>query len=305
MKAVVKYITLPQDRRTICVSDIHGHLDLLEKLLEKIGYTDKDTLVLLGDLYTKGPRGYDTLRYIIELAQRENVHVLRGNCDWIEDCLSPAETAWLEGLPHILESDGYIFVHGGLPSEDLTDLDAFACAKNDAFIEQGLSFSRWVVTGHWPVNNYCHTIPCFNPIINESQHIIAIDGGCVLNKAGQLNAFIIQNGTFSFDAVDLLPQVQIDSTQTESGGTLHIVWHMRWIDITERGDEFSKVRHQSTGIEIWTPNQFIWEDEGQPVAPNGTDYFLPVNAGETVSLVYDFSDRMLAKKNGVLGWVLK
>ena len=309
MKAVVKPIQL--QKRAVCISDIHGHLELFEKLLDKVGYTPDDTLVLLGDLFLKGPRLHDTLGRLIELSHSPNVHILRGNCDWQgwleEGALSPAEIAWLDDLPHILDAGSHIFVHGGLPSENLAGLDDWACMKNDAFMEQELSFSRWVVTGHWPAFNYCHQIPCHNPIVNAPKRIIAIDGGCVIKDSGQLNAFLIENGAFSFEAVDSLPPARIDKAQEERGGTLNITWNDRPIEIVEQDGEFSTVRHIATGTLLTIPNTYLFteSDGGISGCSCGTDYFLPVTAGETVSLVEEFSDRILAKKNGAVGWILK
>ncbi|MCL2004308.1 MAG: metallophosphoesterase [Oscillospiraceae bacterium] len=304
MNAVVKRIRL--GGRTVCISDIHGHLELFEKLLAKVGYAPDDTLLLLGDLYTKGPRPRETLKRVFELSRSPNVHILRGNCEDITDDLLPEETAWIEALPHILEADGYIFAHGGLPSEDLRNLDAWACMKNDAFLEQGLSFSRRVVTGHWPVYNYCHRIPCHNPMIREEQRKIAIDGGCVIKDSGQLNAFIIQDGAFSFESADNLPPYRVEKTQQERGGTLNITWKDKQVEMIEPGDEFSQVRHTESGKTLTIPTSYLYTDAGGVLSGCrcGTDYFLPVAAGETVSVVDRFSDRILAKKNGTVGWIM-
>ena len=66
-----------------------------------------------------------------------------------------AEFDFLRSLPHILVGDHYLFVHGGVPrEEDLAGLDAHACMKNDDFMNQGHSFRRWVIVGHWPVTLY-------------------------------------------------------------------------------------------------------------------------------------------------------
>jgi protein phosphatase len=302
VNAAVRRIALT--KRVICVSDIHGHVHWLNRLLENAGYAPRrDTLLILGDIYTKGPYGAETLRRVMELSRAPNVHILRGNCEDITGWMSPDEDAWVNALPHILDAGEYVFVHGGLPSEDLEHLEMWACMKNDAFMEQGLSFSRWVVHGHWPVNNYCHRIPCYNPIVSERQRIIAIDGGCGIKGAGQLNAFLIEDGAFSFMPVDDLPLYRAEKTQCESGGTLNTTWSDRFVDVLSRGDEFSIVRHRATGLELETPNSHIWEHDGQWQSAGDTDYCLPVAAGETVKLVEAFSDRVLAKKDGVAGWI--
>ncbi|GHU84058.1 hypothetical protein FACS1894196_4780 [Clostridia bacterium] len=64
MKASIKQIAIQPHRRVLCVSDIHGSLTLFKRLLAKAEYTSGDMLVLLGDLYTKGKQGPETLRFI-------------------------------------------------------------------------------------------------------------------------------------------------------------------------------------------------------------------------------------------------
>ena len=51
----IEKVALPERCRIICVSDIHGHADDFEKLLDKCEYdADKDFLFILGDILEKG-----------------------------------------------------------------------------------------------------------------------------------------------------------------------------------------------------------------------------------------------------------
>lgn len=81
MRARVKHITFPKDGRILAVSDIHGNLPYLEGLLDRVGFCDSDTLLILGDMVEKGEESLSTLRFIMGLCRGGNVHVLRGNCD--------------------------------------------------------------------------------------------------------------------------------------------------------------------------------------------------------------------------------
>ncbi|GHU88456.1 hypothetical protein FACS1894202_04570 [Clostridia bacterium] len=231
----------------------------------------------------------------------KQIELPRGKRVVEEDYLSDAERLWLRALPHILESREYIFVHGGLTSDNLAEQETGTCLKNDAFMENGLKFGKYVITGHWPTGNYTHKIQCFNPVVSEEQRIIAIDGGNVIQSRGQLNAFIIQNGAFSFDSADALPTARVKSPQAASGGDLTITWLDRFVELLERGEDFSLYRHIKTGKTILLANRDVWTDgEAQ-----GTDYFLPVGEGDTVSVVSEYSDRILAKKDGTVGWIMK
>jgi protein phosphatase len=307
--AVVKPLVLPVVGRVICVSDIHGELDLFVRLLEKVGFGEDDVLVLVGDLYTKGTQCRETLRYMMELSERPNVHMLRGNADWLQDDLTAEEVAWLEALPHIIETDEYIFVHGGLTTDNLQEQTARACMKNDNFLEKSPPRSgKWQVVGHWPVGMYHHGFPDANPIVSHEKRVIAIDGGNIIKSEGQLNAFIIENGEFSHTHVDKLPLFTVPRTQPESGGTLHITWLDRFVEKIEDKtlpEGLTRVRHLATGRELTVPtSRFYTDPDGRLGVCNcATDYHLPVTEGEVVGLVQSFPDRVFAKKNGIGGWI--
>ena len=80
-KARVVRARLPAGRRVLAISDIHGNLPFLKGVLSAAGYGAGDVLVLVGDLVEKGPDSLSTLRYIMDLAARNDVYCLRGNCD--------------------------------------------------------------------------------------------------------------------------------------------------------------------------------------------------------------------------------
>ena len=71
------------------------------------------------------------------------------------------ELDFIRNLPTVLETEAFHFVHGGLPHERMDELrteNPFALLKNDDFLNQGLSFEKWVVVGHWP----CYAArPCY------------------------------------------------------------------------------------------------------------------------------------------------
>lgn len=67
--------------RLICVSDIHGGLNLFKKLIEKVEFKKSDYLVIIGDFIEKGEFNKETLKYIRELSRKDNVIILAGNCE--------------------------------------------------------------------------------------------------------------------------------------------------------------------------------------------------------------------------------
>lgn len=94
-------LTIPTAQRIIAISDIHGNLPVLKKLLKKISYDPrKDELFLVGDLLEKGAYNMDTLHYLMELSRNPHVHPMIGNCDVI--CRNILYDTRLEFLKSIL-----------------------------------------------------------------------------------------------------------------------------------------------------------------------------------------------------------
>lgn len=218
----------------------------------------------------------------------------------------PEIWAWLRELPTILETEHLVLVHGGVPSlEHMETLDSWKCMKNDDFRDQGHSFDKFVIVGHWPVTLYDPCVPSAAPIFDWDQKIISIDGGCVLKIDGQLNALIIpeeSSQSFSWTAYDGLPTVTALDPQAPSLHSLNIRWGRSDLELLEEGDELSLCRHLETGQEMYILTQYLHRAPGRLWCEDSTDYRLPVSPGDILTLVVRLSDRILAKKDGVTGW---
>ncbi len=220
----------------------------------------------------------------------------------------PEECGFLLNLPEILETDHFIFVHGGIPREDrLDELDAYPCLKDDDFLGQNLCFKKWVVVGHWPVTLYNLSCPSASPLILKDRHIISIDGGCVLKLDGQLNALIIPdiNGD-AFDSVsyDGLPVVKALDRQEESRDSLNIRWSDSAVEVLFAEGDCSWCRHVSTKREMWIMNEYLYppRSDGYVHCEDTTDYCPPVEPGDHLALVRTCSKGHIVKKQGVTGW---
>ena len=82
------------ERRIIAVSDIHGNLPYLRALLSKVGFSQNDELIIDGDFLEKGEYSLETLRYLMRLSQRGNVHAVCGNCDSWSDAVDGEIRYW-------------------------------------------------------------------------------------------------------------------------------------------------------------------------------------------------------------------
>ena len=68
-------------KRTLVISDIHGELELFDKLLEKANYNnEQDQLILLGDYIDRGANSKGVIERVIELKENCAI-VLKGNHD--------------------------------------------------------------------------------------------------------------------------------------------------------------------------------------------------------------------------------
>jgi len=323
VSVTLKRVEISEESRIICISDIHGSLEIFKRLLEKVRFGGNDTLVLLGDVYTKGKKPFETIQYIVDLAEgNSNVHVLAGNCDWVENDFDEEDREWLKrrgypsvilpereaeflrNLPHIIDAGRYIFAHAGLEDKPLEEQEIFPVVKNDNFVEECRTrFENWVIVGHMPTINLSHEYPTNNPLVFEDRHIIAIDGGNVVRRGGQINALIIKGGEFSFESEDDLPEYKVRSAQA-GGGSYTVGWFERFAEVVSDNGEFSIVKIKSDGKEIEVPNDLIWTDSrGRTCVTDATDYKLAVGVGDKVKLIKRYSDRIMAKKDGVQGWI--
>ncbi|MCH5184009.1 MAG: metallophosphoesterase [Oscillospiraceae bacterium] len=218
-----------------------------------------------------------------------------------------AEVSFLDNLPTVIETQNYIFVHGGLRERDVQEnakRGLFELLKYDRFMETPHRFEKYVVVGHWPVSLYGKEHMQLNPVIDREKKIISIDGGCGIKDFGQLNLLIIPNfdspiDDVSFISYDDLPVFRAETPQEASTGSTLILWTDNAIQVLEKGADESRVRHLSTGRELWVPNVFLSNDAR---CRDYSDYALPVSAGDKLSLILKASKGCFVKKDGVIGW---
>ena len=218
----------------------------------------------------------------------------------------PNEWAWLKAMPTILETEHLVFVHGGVPSlEGMEELDRWTCLKNDNFLGQGRRFEKWVVVGHWPVTLYDPSIPSAAPIFTRDRKIISIDGGCVLKLDGQLNALTLpaeDSEDFAWTSWDGLPTAIAMDRQRPNAFPLNIRWGRSELELLSEGDELSLCRHLETGKSIYILTEFLRRGGGKLWCEDSTDYRLPVEPGDCLSVVRKIHSGALCKKDGATGW---
>ena len=192
-------------QRTLVIGDVHGCLDELKELLKKIQYqADKDRLILVGDLISKGPKPFQTLQYVREL----NAEVVMGNHERallfylqgrkhpysgfreLRKKMKPAITQWidwLDNLPAYIESTDFMVVHAGLqPGTHPKNTDRRILTTIRTWDGVGESLNRqdnppWfdlyhgkklIIFGHWAK---------LGLIVRDN--VIGLDSGCVYGNS--------------------------------------------------------------------------------------------------------------------------
>ena len=134
---------------TWAIGDVQGCYASLRSLLDRIEFNgDRDRLVFVGDLVNRGARSLEVLRFVRDLwpavatsvLGNHDLHLLAivygGHAakrqDTIHDVLEAPDCVelceWLRQLPILIESNGHVISHAGVPH--VWDLDtARACAR--------------------------------------------------------------------------------------------------------------------------------------------------------------------------------
>lgn len=197
--------------RTVIVGDVHGCLDELEALLGVLAFSEEDSLVSVGDLVGKGPRGADVVRFFREGGHR----AVRGNHDhklleyrWgtrkklkgrhraDAEAMTDADWRWLEALPlwlELPEHDVTVMHAGRLPDVALEDHDPWVLMnlrsiRADGTPSRDLGDGRpWAELWQGP-----STIVFGHDAVTGLQrwpYAIGLDTGCVYG--GALSAYVL------------------------------------------------------------------------------------------------------------------
>jgi serine/threonine protein phosphatase 1 len=171
--------------RLLAVGDIHGHLNLLRKLMLQVSPCEEDQVVFLGDYIDRGPDSRGVIDYLLEFRQQFPATVfLKGNHEaMLLDYLAghdrllyllnggtstlasynrqgqvrlPEEHLdFLHRLRLYHETDRFLFVHAGLrPGIDPVDqAEEDLLWIREEFLESDHDWGKTVVFGHTPQKN--------------------------------------------------------------------------------------------------------------------------------------------------------
>jgi serine/threonine protein phosphatase 1 len=195
--------------KIFAIGDIHGSIDRLQDLMQKIPIDfANDTLLFIGDYIDRGPGSVEVVEYLMDLKKRvPEIILLKGNHeDMLEKYLDgtdrftyllnggqstldsylskthrsdsfpiPAEHIdFFKSLRLYYETEAYIFVHAGLrPKIPLASQKSEDLLWiRDKFIYSKYNFGKPVVFGHTPLEK---------PLVEPNK--IGIDTGAVYGNA--------------------------------------------------------------------------------------------------------------------------
>jgi len=204
------FIESKKYNRRFVVSDVHGCLDTLQRLIKKIDLQHDDALFFLGDYIDKGPNSVGVLDYIINLINSNfNVFTLRGNHeqDFLEMFrtykldffyavakrmlksdkllrpngeILPKYLSFLENTKYYFELEDFLLVHAGfnfLKDDFLKDTSSMLQRRFWELSDLKITNGKRVIHGHDPT-------PCedIKRAVENKNARIPLDNGCVYAK---------------------------------------------------------------------------------------------------------------------------
>lgn len=199
--------------RTIVIGDIHGCYFELMDLLNKVGASEEDRLISVGDLITKGPANRQVLEFF---RQRKNCESVLGNHEYLllqhyrglTVELEPAHLktiaelendfgdymSWISHWPYFIDLGAYLVVHAGIRPgipmklQSLMDLTSLRTlnrpspgSKTGTPWYERYRGRKIIIFGHWVSKT---------PLVRANA--IGIDTGCVYG--GSLTSVVLPEG---------------------------------------------------------------------------------------------------------------
>lgn len=222
--------------KTFIIGDIHGCNRALCALLDRLRPDEQsDRLILMGDLFDRGPDSWEVFQTVRTLAAAFGPRfvLLRGNhedyllqenlslfqrIDWervgrratirsfkrhgekMEDC-----APWLkEHCRRFWKGEAFQCVHAGLLVDPIEANDTFTLLHDHSIVLQNRYAGPLAITGHIALNEPTYfagdgktvqKLPCERMLALPERGVICIDTGC--GKSGRLTAMTIEKNAYS------------------------------------------------------------------------------------------------------------
>lgn len=222
--------------RTIIIGDIHGCDDQLKKILGKLQPDpETDMLILLGDLFDRGPESWEVFqtvkglrkdygdRFILLRGNHEDyllrekisfmdnlVWIRVGKNDTIRSFRSHGEKMesaipWLkENIINYYKGEHFQCVHAGLKIDPLEANDTYTLIHDHSVVIQNRYAGPLTITGHIALEEPAwfagdgETVESLEYSMRRQlpeRGVLCIDTGC--GKGGKLTAMVIEDGDYT------------------------------------------------------------------------------------------------------------
>ena len=214
--------------RTIIIGDVHGCAQEFADLVERLHVTEKDQVILVGDLIVKGPDNAG----VIDLAMQLNAKAVRGNHDerciqwWqaknedrdkipkmstahFDACAQLREPHWryLQSLPYFIELPEHkaLVVHAGLepfvalPDQSIHNLISMRSILADGTVSKRIHHKPWAEV--WPGPTRVFFGHDAMRGLQQTPFAVGLDTGCVYGN--QLSAAVLDEGQSNYQIVQV------------------------------------------------------------------------------------------------------
>ncbi|SEP71025.1 metallophosphoesterase family protein [Natrinema salaciae] len=185
-----RHLDLESKDDVYVVGDVHGCLDALEALLERLDLGPNDLAVFVGDLVRKGPESKAVLDRVRRSPQLLSVRgnneqkILEGSASL--SALDSTDHQYLESLPTAISWDGGLVVHGGVdPTRPLSAHSADDVSTMRSPNGDGYDGPFWFERYDGPPRVFFGHTVLAEPI--ERAWAVGLDTGCVYG--GTLTAY--------------------------------------------------------------------------------------------------------------------
>ena len=225
--------------RTIIIGDIHGCDQKLHALLDKIQPDAEDLLILLGDLFDRGPESWEVYQTVMKLDESygDRFILLRGNHEdyFLMDNLTFSQRmAWngvgrkatiksfkqhgaqMEDARPFLQEKCQLFwrgggiqaVHAGIKVDPIEENDNYTLVHDHDVVLQNQYSGPLTVVGHIALDfptwfkgdgETKELLPPGERLPLPEHGIICIDTGC--GKGGRLTAMIMEGDSYRLESV--------------------------------------------------------------------------------------------------------
>ena len=212
------------------------------------------------------------------------------------------EIAFLDNLPHIIETDFATFVHAGLEPLPLDEQDFHFNIGTKEFHKQTHSFPKPVVVGHWPISNYSERIISVAPLVNRETNVISIDGGNSLKTWGQINCLVFdKNRQWTAHHTDSLPLIRCLEAQEQTKNPQLILFPKTRCEVDKNDCCAARVFLPELNIKLTVPTEDIYDYRGTKFITDRFTYAFEVRPGDEFSLCEIDRNCVILKRNGIVG----